>query len=186
MNPNEISDTPRKDSMGMDMVPFEPEAEQAETPKGLAAITITDKKQDLIGLAFSPVKKMRLFKETRTSARIVPDETRLFRITVKLDGWVEKLFVNQTGQYVKKGDRLFKIYSPDLVSAQQEYLSSIKALKKSDSFSDSADSAGFRGLESASRKKLKLLDIDDEQIDRLRASGEAERTMTIESRFPGM
>ncbi|HEX9934995.1 MAG TPA: heavy metal-binding domain-containing protein, partial [bacterium] len=104
MNPNEISDRPGKDSMGMEMIPFESEEEKIDTPPGLAPVTIPREKRELIGLAFSPVRRMRIFKETRTSARIVPDETRLFQVTIKVDGWVERLYVNQTGQYVRKGD----------------------------------------------------------------------------------
>jgi Cu(I)/Ag(I) efflux system membrane fusion protein len=183
MNPNEISDKPGKDSMGMDRVPFEPEEEKVETPEGLAAVTVSKEKRDLIGLSFSPVTRMHLLRETRTSARIAADETRLFRITVKMDGWAEKLFVNQTGQAVRKGDPLFEIYSPDLVSAQQEYISSVHALKEPGSF---GDSTGLEGFESSAAGKLRLLDIDDSQILRLRESGKVERTMTIRSPVSGV
>jgi membrane fusion protein, copper/silver efflux system len=183
MNPDEISDKPGKDSMGMDMVAFEQEEEKVETPEGLAAVTVSREKRDLIGLSFSPVTRMHLLKETRTSARITADETRLFRITVKMDGWAEKLFVNQTGQAVRKGDPLFEIYSPDLVSAQQEYISSVHASEKQGA---SVDSAGVEGFESSATAKLRLLDIDDSQIRRLRDSGTIERTMTIRSPVSGV
>jgi len=191
MNPNEISDRPGQDSMGMEMIPFETEEGGAETPAGLASVTVPKEKRELIGLSFSPVKMTRMTKETRTSARIVPDETRLFKITVKAEGWVEKLTVNQTGQYVRKGDPLLEIYSPELVSVQQEYVSSVAALKKleaapaSTATSDSAVSGNSKGLESAVREKLRLYDISDARIDRLRASEKVERTMTIESPVSG-
>jgi Cu(I)/Ag(I) efflux system membrane fusion protein/cobalt-zinc-cadmium efflux system membrane fusion protein len=185
MNPNEISDKPGKDSMGMELIPFEPEEKEIDTPQGLAAVTIPREKRELIGLAFSPVKRMRIFKETRTSAQIVPDETRLFRISMKVDGWVERLHVNQTGQYVRKGEPLLEIYSPDLVSVQQEYVSSVAGLKEHGTLPDSVVSADLKGLESAAREKLRLFDISDEQIDRLRASGKVERTMAIESPVSG-
>jgi RND family efflux transporter MFP subunit len=185
MNPNEVSDRPGKDSMGMEMIPFETEEGGAETPAGLASVTVPKEKRELIGLSFSPVKKMRMAKETRTSARIVPDETRLFKITVKAEGWVEKLTVNQTGQYVRKGDPLLEIYSPELVSVQQEYVSSSAVLKGISSMPDSTVSGGSKGLESAAREKLRLYDISNAQIDRLRASGKVERTMTIESPVSG-
>src|SRR4030042_1692365 len=93
MNPNEISDKPGKDSMGMEMIPFEPEEEEITTPPGLAPVTITREKRELIGLTFGTVEMKNIVKETRTSARIAPDETRLFRITIKEDGWVERLYV---------------------------------------------------------------------------------------------
>lgn len=191
MNPNEISDRPGKDSMGMEMIPFETEESGIETPAGLAAVTISEEKKELIGLDFSQVKRMRMTKETRTSARIVPDETRLYRITVKVEGWVEKLYVNQTGQYVKKGDPLLDIYSPELVSAQQEYVSSMDALVKIDTTPGSTDakdsivSGDQNRLESAAREKLRLFDISNAQIERLRASGKVERIMTLESSVSG-
>ena len=185
MNPNEISDRPGKDSMGMEMIPFEPEEAGVETPSGLASVTVSKQKRELIGLGFSPVKWMHMTKETRTSARIVPDETRLFRITIKTEGWVERLYVNQTGQYVKKGDPLLEMYSPELISAQQEYLSSTAGWKGREAPPDSSVSADFKGMESAAREKLRLYDISDVQIDRLCASGKVERTMTIESPVSG-
>jgi Cu(I)/Ag(I) efflux system membrane fusion protein len=191
MNPNEISDKPGKDSMGMEMIPFETEEGGVETPAGLASVTISEEKRKLIDLSFSLVKKTRMAKQTRTSARIVPDETRLFKITIKVDGWVEKLFVDQTGQYVRKGDPLLEIYSPELVSAQQEYVTSAAASKKleaapgSVAASDSAISGASKGLESSAREKLRLYDISDARIDRLRSTGKVERTMTIESPVSG-
>jgi membrane fusion protein, copper/silver efflux system len=186
MNPNEVSDKPGMDSMGMEMIPFETGEGGAETPAGLAPVTISKEKRELIGLSFSSVKMTPMAKETRTSARIVPDETRLFKITVKVEGWVEKLVVNQTGQYVRKGDPLLEIYSPELVSVQQEYLSSVAGLKDREALSDSAGSTGLRTLESAAREKLRLYDISDAMIGRLLASGKVERTMTIGSPVSGV
>ncbi len=185
MNPNEISDRPGKDSMGMEMVPFEPETEEIETPAGLAAVTVPKEKQELIGLTFGTVEMKNVAKEIRTSARIVPDETRLFQITIKVEGWVERLYVNQTGQYVKKGEPLLAIYSPELFAVQQEYLSSVEALQKLSTTSDTAVSSSLRALKASAREKLRLYDISDAQIDRLRASGKAERTMTIDSPVSG-
>jgi len=185
MNPNEISDRPGKDSMGMEMIPFVPEEKEIDTPRGLAPITIPREKRQLINLAFSPVKRMRMVKETRTSARIVPDETRLFQITMKAEGWVERLYVNQTGQYVRKGEPLLSIYSPELVAAQQEYLSSRTAPEKLATMRDSAAAGSLNGLESAALEKLRLLDISDARIDSLRTSGKVERTLTLESPVSG-
>jgi len=185
MNPNEISDKPGKDSMGMEMIPFEPEEEEITTPPGLAPVTITREKRELIGLTFGTVEMKNIVKETRTSARIVPDETRLFRITIKVDGWVERLYVNQTGQYVKKGEPLLEIYSPELLATQQEYISSLTAVEKYTTTEDSVVSGSFKSLESAARERLRLFDISDKQINQLLASGKAQRTMILESPVSG-
>jgi Cu(I)/Ag(I) efflux system membrane fusion protein len=185
MNPNEISDKPGKDSMGMEMIPFEVQDEGINTPAGLAAVEVSREKRNLLGISFSPVKIRRIYREIRTSARIVADETRRFQITTKVEGWVDRLYINQTGQYVRKGEPLLAIYSPDLVTAQQEYISSTADLGKLATMPDSTRSKSLKELESAAREKLRLFDISDAQIDRLHASGKAERTMTLDSPVSG-
>ncbi len=165
MNPNEVSDKPGKDSMGMEMVPFEVEAPTENTPAGLAAVSITSEARQRMGLTTGVVEKRALARTVRTSARIVADETRLYRVSVKTEGWVDKLFTATTGQEVKKGDPLLTIYSPDLVSAQQEHLTALKS--------------GLTNLVASSRRRLALWDISAEQIAHLEQSGEIEKTMTL-------
>jgi Cu(I)/Ag(I) efflux system membrane fusion protein len=132
MMPNEISDKPGKDSMGMEMVPFETEALGAGTKglPGLAAVAISPEKRKLMNLKLATAEMKTLTRSLRTSARIVPDETRLFRVTAKIDGYVEKLFVNATGQAVRRGQPLLSIYSPDLLASQQEFLSALAMAKQ--------------------------------------------------------
>ena len=113
MNANEISDKPGKDSMGMDMVPFEESSpDDIETPEGLAPVTISADKRTMIGLTLETASPKIIFREITTPVKIVQDETRQFRVNTKVGGWVENLYVNQTGQYVKKGAPLLSIYSP--------------------------------------------------------------------------
>jgi len=184
MNPKEVSDKPGKDSMGMEMVPFNAAAEdEIKTPSGLAPVTVSKEKRDMIGLSLEKVKIKNIQKELRTSTRIVPDETRLFKVTTKISGWVETLYVNQTGQYVKKGAPLLSIYSPDLFNAQQEYLSAIKAREK---FSQDSDMAGSMDeIVRAARERLRLLDVSEEQVERIRSSGKYERAVTLHSPASG-
>ncbi len=164
MNPNEVSDKPGKDSMGMDMAPFDVTTGGEKTPTGLATVSITPAARERMGLTLGTVEKRKLAREIRTSARIVPDERRLYHVTVKVDGYVEKLFTATTGEFVKEGEPLLTVYSPMLVSAQQEYLNVVK---------DNAE------LAAAARKRLQLWDITDEQIDRLEKSGKPERVITL-------
>ncbi len=181
MNPNEVSDKPGKDSMGMDMIPFEADKKEDEikTPSGLAPVTITKEKQELIGLSFEEIKIRNIHREIRTSTRIVPDETRQFKVTTKVNGWVEELYVNQTGQFVKKGSPLLSVYSPELLSAQQEYLSVLNAKQKLKTGSDSDMSGSLDEIEKAALDRLRLLDLSDEQIDRIGAAGSVERAVTL-------
>jgi multidrug efflux pump subunit AcrA (membrane-fusion protein) len=170
MNPNEVSDKPGKDAMGMEMVPFEVTV-GGESPamSGLAAVSITPEVRQLMGLKIGTVEKRMLAPDVRTSALIVADETRLYRVTVKVEGWVGELFVAVTGQEVKKGDPLLTLYSPELVSAQEEYLIALKA----------KETPGGPALLAATMRRLQLWDISADQIHELEKSGKIEKYMTL-------
>jgi membrane fusion protein, copper/silver efflux system len=186
MNPGEISDKPGKDSMGMELIPFETGGnEEITTPSGLAPVTVPKEKRTIIGLTFEGVKKRDIKKEIQTSVKIVPDETRQFKVTTKVNGWVEKLFVNQTGQYVSKGNPLMSIYSPELLSAQQEYLSTLNAKQKLSGNADTDISGSMDEIEKAVRERLRLLDVSDSQIEHIKNSGKVERELTLYSPASG-
>jgi RND family efflux transporter MFP subunit len=181
MNPNEISDKPGKDSMGMDMIPFEVggKEEEIKSPSGLAPVTITKEKREMIGLSFEEIKIRNIRREIRTSTRIVPDERRQFKVATKVSGWVEELYINQTGQFVKKGSPLLSVYSPELLSAQQEYLSALKAKEKFKTNSDIDMSGSMNEIEEAARDRLRLLDLSDAQIERISTAGKVERAVRL-------
>ena len=179
MNENEISDKPGKDSMGMEMVAYEVTEPGESTPAGLAAVSITSETRQRMGLKLGTVEKRALTREVRTSALIGPDETRLFNVTTKIEGWVEVLFVNVTGQSVAKGDPLLTIYSPNLVSAQQEYLIALQATEKLAADKATAVARCGTDLLAAARRRLQLWDINDDQIQRLEKTREVEKTMTL-------
>ncbi|MBI2440905.1 MAG: efflux RND transporter periplasmic adaptor subunit [Lentisphaerae bacterium] len=179
MNPGEISAKSGKDSMGMEMEAFEMSLEDKPQVPGLASVAITPETRQRMGLTLGVVEKRGLSRTVRTSARIVADETRLFRVTTKIEGWVEKLFVAVTGQAVNKGDPLLTIYSPELVSAQQEYLTVVQAAGNlaADTTGDAA--SGAKALLAAARQRLQLWDISDEQIARLEQTGQVEKYLTL-------
>jgi RND family efflux transporter MFP subunit len=181
MNPGEISDKPGKDSMGMEMVPFtnETPAAGATGLPGLAAVAISPENRKRMNLKLATAEIKNLSRRLRTSARIVPDETRLFRVTAKIDGYIEKLFVNATGQAVRRGQPLLSIYSPDLVASQQEFLSALIMAKQMGQSPDPLAAESGRGMLDAARRRLKLWDISDAQIQRLEKSGRVEKVLTL-------
>jgi membrane fusion protein, copper/silver efflux system len=185
MNPNEVSAKPGKDSMGMEMEAFEVTGGGASAVPGLAAVSITLDARRRMGLTLGTVEKRTMTHNIRTSARIVADETRLFRVTTKVEGWVDKLLVSVSGQAVRKGDPLLTIYSPQLVSAQQEYLTALQAVATltTGGSGDAAD-GGKRLIESA-RQRLQLWDVSDEQIARLEKTHEVEKTITLQAPSSG-
>lgn len=143
------------------------------------SVMIDPMKQQLIGVKIGEVETVPLTQTVRAVGKITFDETKIVRIHPKIEGWIENVFVNFTGMAVKKGQPLLSIYSPDLVSTQQEFLLSLKAknsLGKSD-FAEVASSAN--SLYEASRKRLQLWDIPDSEINRIERSGETVRALTL-------
>lgn len=185
MNPGEISDHPGKDSMGMELVPFEMEESADSTPEGLAPVSITSTARARMGMTLGVVEKRSLLRPLRTSAVIIADETRMFRVTTKIDGWVDQLRVNVTGQEVKKGDPLLTIYSPELVRAQQEY---VTAMASAGSTTQSADGASLNVAETwleAMRRRFELWDIGDDQIEQLEKTGRVQKDLTLNAPASG-
>lgn len=179
MNPNEVSDKPGKDSMGMEMEVFKVTTGDAAAVPGLAAVSLTPDARQRMGLTLGTVQKRAMARNIRTSARIVADETRLFRVTTKVEGWVGKLLVSVNGQAVRKGDPLLTIYSPQLVSAQQEYLSALQAAGALAAGASGDAAEGARTLMDSARQRLQLWDVSDEQIARLEKTRQAEKTLTL-------
>lgn len=168
MNPGEISPKPGKDSMGMDMVPvYEDEAAATES----SAIAVDPVTTQNMGIRTATVTRGPLRREIRTVGAIDYNETTLADVTTKFKGWIEKLYVNATGQLVMKGDPLFEIYSPELYSAQVEYLLATDPSNKSASGSDS--------LKTSALTKLKFFDISDGQIAELEKTRKATKTLRI-------
>jgi multidrug efflux pump subunit AcrA (membrane-fusion protein) len=185
MNPNEVSDTPGKDSMGMDMVPFEVEPTASGGVPGLAPVSITESHQKHMNLATSEVEMRHLARDVRTSARITPDETRLHHVTTKIDGWIEDLYVSALGQSVRRGQPLMTIYSPEVLATQQEYLSALAASRRLAGSTVPGVARGGDELLRAARRRLELWDISEGQIAALESSGQAQRTVTLYAPMSG-
>lgn len=153
-------------------------------------VEIAPEKQQLIGVrtVIASVKPMQ--KVIRTVGRVEYDEQKLATINVKIEGWIEKLYVNYTGCYVKKGDPLAEIYSPELFATQQEYLNVLKMAgkktrqKKDDPISLMLEKDAEAILEAA-RQRLRFWDISDEQIRKLEQTGKPVRTLCLYSPVSG-
>jgi multidrug efflux pump subunit AcrA (membrane-fusion protein) len=168
MLPGEVRQTPGKDSMGMDLAPvYEEEAAAAES----SAIEIDAVTTQNMGIRTAKVTRGPLRRVIRTVGVIDYNETALADVTTKFKGWIEKLYVNATGQLVMKGDPLFEIYSPDLYSAQVEYLLATDPSNK--------PGADNNSIKISALTKLKFFDISDEQIAGLERSRQARKTLRI-------
>jgi len=157
---------------GMDLIPVEP-AVRVDTAGVDLTFVVNTAKQQLAGVTFATVERRPLTKSIRVYGRVDYDETRLAVVNLRVSGWIEQLFANFTGQFVRKGDPLFAIYSPDLVSAQSEYLLARKvALRYPGQTADPE-------LVRTARERLRLWQFTDEQFRELDARGEAQTSVTL-------
>jgi membrane fusion protein, copper/silver efflux system len=148
-------------------------------------VEIAPERHQLIGVKFATVQKRMLDKVIRTVGRIEYDEKRIGTVSPKIGGWIEDLYVDFPGQFVRKGEPLLTIYSPELVSTQEEYLLALKA-KQDWSKSPFAEvSEGGNLLAMSARRRLKLWDINDAQIKALEEGREPQKTLTLYSPFTG-
>lgn len=172
MHPTYLSHEPGKCPIcGMTLVPVLKNNVENET-----GVKIDPAMVQSIGVQTEKAALRTLSRDIRATATIMPDERRVSIITTKVMGYVEKLFVDYTGQPVKVGQPLYSLYSPDLVSAQAEYLQVFKNI-------DSKDSGQL--LRSA-RKRLMNWDITDDQIEKLEKRGTPERALTMVSPAAGL
>jgi membrane fusion protein, copper/silver efflux system len=168
MMSGEVRQTPGKDSMGMDMAPV---YEEEAAPAPSQAIAIDPVTTQTMGIRTEVVTEGPLRRTVRTVGVVEYNETTLAEVTTKFKGWIEKLYVNATGQLVMRGDPLFEVYSPDLYSAQVEYLLATDPSNKSVPGNDS--------LKTSALTKLKFFDISDEQIAELNKTREPQKTLRI-------
>lgn len=161
--------------------PQEASQEQEEPP----TIEIPPDKQQLIGVKTIEVSLKPLQKIIRTVGRIEYDERRLATVNTKFEGWIEKLYVDYTGRYVKKGEPLAEIYSPELFATQQEYLNVVKWTKQSKEIKServgNLFSKDAEAIIEAAKQRLRLWDITDAQIKKIEETGKPIKTLTIYS-----
>jgi Cu(I)/Ag(I) efflux system membrane fusion protein len=182
------SPTPKKDPMGMDYIPVyagEADDEGDEAAATTNQIRISTDKVQKLGVRTEAASRRSLERIVRAVGRIEPDERRQYAIAPKFEGYVERLLVNVTGQWVGKGQPLFEVYSPELVSAQREYAIAVQGVELLNK-SGSETRSGMQQLADASLTRLKNWDISDEQIRDLASSGNARRTLTFRSPVSGI
>jgi Cu(I)/Ag(I) efflux system membrane fusion protein/cobalt-zinc-cadmium efflux system membrane fusion protein len=179
MDPTYVREEPGQDYMGHDLVPV------YEGGAG-SVITIDPVTTQNMGVRTVMVSREDLHREIRAVGLIGYEESRQYMVNSKIGGWIERLHVNQTGQLVKKGQPLLEIYSPELVSAQQEYLLALRHRTELAKSSFAEIGAGGERLLEAARQRLQYWDISARQIAQLEQSGQAQKTMTLYAPFNGI
>jgi Cu(I)/Ag(I) efflux system membrane fusion protein len=149
-------------------------------------VTLTEDAAKWIGVTFATVARGTLSRTVRTVGSVTYDETRLTAVSPKTEGWVEELFVDFTGAPVEAGQPLLEIYSPDLVSAQEELLLARDMLRRSTESGGMRAQENARQLLDAARRRLAYWDIPEDQIRAVEEGGEISRTLTLRAPSGGI
>jgi RND family efflux transporter MFP subunit len=154
-------------------------------PEGYATVQVGVERVQLAGIQSATAMRETISHPVRAAGVVVPDEGRVRRVQAKIDGWIEKLHTNFTGQLVTKGQPLLEIYSPELVATQREYLlarAGVERMKESP-YEDARQMSS--GLAQAARTRLKLFDVPESFIEELERTGKVQRTVTLNAPVSG-
>lgn len=172
------------DISGLTMESLQKEGKMVEVAPG--TVQISPERQQLIGVRIGTVEKRPLQKVIRTNGRVEFDEKRLATISPKIGGWIEELYVDFTGAPVKKGAPLLTLYSPELVSTQEEYLAALRARQELAASPYPEVAASGNALVESARRRLRLWDISEEQIRELEQTGQVRKSLTLYSPYGGI
>jgi membrane fusion protein, copper/silver efflux system len=148
-------------------------------------ITINMERLQSIGVKFEEAKSRSVEKIVRTVGRVEMDEKLVAHVTVKIQGWIDDLYVNTTGQKINKGDLLFTLHSPDLIATQQEYLLAFNANRKHKKSARSELSSNVNSTLQATRERLRFWGIEDSHIKELETTGKILQSLPFHTPLSG-
>ena len=163
---------------GMKLVPMYA-GEQLPNRVAANAVQVSPEKQQSIGVEYGTAEYETTADTIRAAARVTLDETKIVKVQTRLEGWIDRVFADFTGKYVKKGDPLATVYSPDALATQQEYLLALRAQHIMHDDAMPAMAAGNDNLVAAARKRLELWDISGPQIDEVGRTGKPIENLTV-------
>ena len=149
------------------------------------SVMVSPRKQQMIGVKTAKAEVRSLIRSMRTVGQIEVDERLLEHVHIKLEGWIEKLYVRFTGENVKKDQMLFEIYSPDLVATQDEYLLALKSVHQLGDSEFPEVAEGARSLLEATKRRFDLWDITPDHIEDLERTGKVLRTLPLHAPISG-
>ena len=184
-NPMGLPDTspvPKKDPMGMDYLPvFDGE----EAPSDQNIVTLSTEKVQKLGVRTETAELRELIRTVHAVATVQTDERKLYTVVTKFEGWIQRLYVNTTGQAVRKGDVLMDVYSPDLIAAQQEYLIAVRGLQ-SVAEGDPDVRTAMQRLVTSALQKLRNWDVAETELRRLQQTGEVRQYLSLRAQADGV
>ncbi len=156
------------------------------TPPGLSVVRIPLERRQEVGVTTVKVEKKIVGGAIETNGSVAEDEGRVHSVNAKFAGYIERLFVDRTGQSVRRGQALLSIYSPDLVATERELLLAVENARRLKDSSSPQAAADSRSLLAATRQRLRFWDVPDSEIGRVERSGEVSKTLTLDSPVSGV
>jgi len=161
-------------------------AHDAPTPKEAPnTLTLSQERLQSIGVKFEEAARRPVEKLIRTVGRVEMDERRMARVNLKIEGWIDRLFVNTTGEKVKKGQELFTLYSPELLATQEEYLLAVRAAQTLGGSEFPEVAEGAKTILDVSRRRLQLWDVADSHIEELERTGKVLKALPFHAPLSG-
>lgn len=151
----------------------------------VAPVQLTPQRMQSIGVKLGTVEMKKISDEIRVTGNVEVDERRLATVQLRFPGWIHKVFVDATYDYVRKGQPLFTIYSPDLVTTEQEYLLARKNQQQLGQSSIQSVADGANTLVSAAKQRLQQWEVPESEIEKLDSSGKVITDLTINSPASG-
>ena len=185
MNAEITSPIPAKDDMGMDYLPVYAESDQANS-LAVGTVKIDGVTTQNIGVRTTKAIEFAMSHTVRAVGRVAYDEEKMVRLHPKTEGWIEELYVDKTGQWVKQDTQLLSIYSPQLVASQEEYLLALKNVKALEKSPIETIRYGAEALLNSSRERLTLLDFPAHQMAELDKTHKVKKSIHIHSTKEGI
>jgi len=182
MDPTEIYDKPGKSKMGMDLIPVY----EGDEAGGAGSITIDGSIQQNMNLRIADVKRRDLSSVIRAYGKVKYAEDKKYSVNTKINGWIENLYIDTTGERVRKGQPLLEIYAPELVATQEELVIALENQKKSESSPFEEMKRNAQKMVDLVRNRLELWDISRSEIDKIEKTGQMQRTTLLRSRVSGI
>jgi Cu(I)/Ag(I) efflux system membrane fusion protein len=186
MNPAITSPVPAQDEMGMDYIPVFADDTAGGAGEPAGTVKIDPVTVQNIGVRTATAQRQSLSRHIRTVGRVAFDEERLSRLHPKTEGWIDELYIDKTGEQIAKDTILLNIYSPQLVTSQQEYLLAVNNLDVLEKSPYAEIRQGAETLVRSARERLELLDVPEHQIRELEQSRKIKKNLHIHSPFDGV
>lgn len=189
MHPYYTSDRPGECPIcGMDLVPVEENDEHAgheSSVEGFASLELKPRQQQLIGVTTAPVERKAISRTVRAVGTVVPDERRVFVVHSKVSGWIDRLYVDATGQPVAAGQPLLAIYSPEVYATQEEYLVASESARELEASRSEEVTRGASALREAAERRLEYWDVRPGELERLAEAGQPLKALNVRSPYSG-